>query len=113
MDRSLKLLIAAGVLASAPVPALAQAWPAIVVSSANAMAPQIRSLAPDVRYNPAVGASVPTRMTRPEPSEMMLRPALRLEASQVPDVDIRAKDEWFDDQGFRASPTRVAFKRRF
>jgi hypothetical protein len=44
-------------------------------------------------------------------------PALKLNTAAVPDeipeVEIRAKDAWTDDQGFRLSATRVAFKSRF
>ena len=34
-------------------------------------------------------------------------------AIDVIQVDVRPKAEWFDDEGLRVSPTRVAFKQRF
>ena len=47
--------------------------------------------------------------------EPMPRPsaAAPVDHNEVPEVDIRAKAAWSDDEGFRVSPTRVAFKRRF
>ena len=38
---------------------------------------------------------------------------VQADAEDIPEVEIRPKAEWTDDQGFRVSPTRVAFKRRF
>jgi hypothetical protein len=55
----------------------------------------------------------PYDLPRSDPAR---RAPLRLSAAEpdaIPEVDIRAKAEWADDQGFRFSPTRVAFKRRF
>ncbi len=99
----LKVLIAAGLLAAAPVAALAQAWPAIAVAST----PGLR--AHDPRPSPPARARTAARpvlkLTRPQ--------AAKAPAARVPEVDIRAKAAWSDDEGFRLSPTRLAFKRRF
>lgn len=35
------------------------------------------------------------------------------EADEVPNVEIQAKDEWFDDEGLQWKGSKVAFKRRF
>ena len=40
-----------------------------------------------------------------------LKPSIEIDSP--PEVDLRARAEWSDDQGFRVTPTRVAFKRRF
>jgi hypothetical protein len=53
-------------------------------------------------------ASIPP--TQPE------RRGLKLDVSDpedIPDVEVRAKAEWSDDQGLRVSPTRLAYKSRF
>jgi hypothetical protein len=36
-----------------------------------------------------------------------------IDPGDVPEVAVRAKADWSDDQGFRAGPTKLAFKRRF
>lgn len=113
MDRLPKLLIAAAVVVSAPLPAAAQGWPATVVAAAPQMTAQKRLpvtlgreasarrmwSAPQTAYSPAAAP--------------VLKLSARHELGQVPDVDVPAKDEWTDDQGFRVGPTKLAFKRRF
>lgn len=108
MHRPLKLLLTAALVAAAPGAALAQAWPASVVAAGPKMA--------------QAPAQALVRMTydgRPQRRPLEVpptRPRLKLDAVEiddVPEVDIRAKDEWTDDQGLRVSPTRLAFKRRF
>lgn len=106
MDRPLKLILAATCLAAAPLPALAQSWPASVVAGAPKMAPATSHAVVRVERDPR-----PHRLPQP-PTEPRVK--LRLSsAEEVPQVDVQAKDEWFDDQGLRVSPTRVAFKQRF
>ena len=41
------------------------------------------------------------------------QPRRLLDTDEVPTIEVRAKDAWFDDQGFRATPSRVSFKQRF
>lgn len=40
-------------------------------------------------------------------------PALKFTSGDVPDIEIRAKDEWFQDQDVQWRGSKVAFKRRF
>ena len=110
MDRPVKFLLAA-LVAAAPVPALAQAWPATVVAAGP-------RLAQTATVNPLVRIEHDGRLTRRAIDLPPTQPAARLKLStvdidDVPEVEIRPKAEWFDDQGLRVSPTRVAFKRRF
>ena len=112
MNPRLTLLATALVLGSAPLPALAQTWPATVVASAPRMLPSparpfvvVRDDEAGARRQAGIPPSDPTT-TRPA--------TLKLSApDEVPNVDVRPKAEWSDDQGWRATPTRVAFKRRF
>lgn len=98
------LVIAAFILAVAPASAIAQTWPGIAVASAPALS-QIR---------PSLGALTQSR-PRPSPHAFALNLKIRKAepAQTVPDFDVHAKPEWSDDQGFRISLTRVAFKTRF
>lgn len=113
MDRPLKLLIAAVAVVSAPLPAAAQAWPATVVAGAPQMTAQKR-LPLTITAETYGRQSWSGAPTRPIPGA---RPALKLmpthDLTDVPDVSIQAKDNWTDDEGFRVSPTKLAFKRRF
>lgn len=109
MYRPLHLLIAAAAIASAPLPALAQVWPATVVAAAPRMTAQPRV--------PALTVYRDARMLRPtgSPQTQLLRNAPRLAADpdDIPVVEVRAKAEWSDDQGLRVGPTRIAYKSRF
>lgn len=109
MHRPLKIFLAVTCLASAPLPVLAQTWPAGVVAAAPKMAPapgQARAMARSERTPKS-----PRRVNLPPPQSFQ---ALRLSAAdEIPEVDIRPKGAWSDDEGLRVSPTRVAFKRRF
>ena len=111
MSRSLNLLIAAAVIGSAPLPALAQAWTSTVVAAAPQMTTQSRvpalNLQRDVtQFRPAGQANMPA-----------YRPALKLntptDPDEIPDVEVRAKAQWSDDQGLRVGPTKLAYKSRF
>lgn len=109
MNPSLKLLIAIAAVASTPLPALAQAWPATVVASAPQMRSQPRMQAIGLdRVTTVRMTSAPLRRSNPP-----LKLAATIEPGPVPEVEVRAKDAWTDDQGFRLSPTKLAFKRRF
>lgn len=107
MHRPLKLILAVTCLTGAPLSALAQSWPAAVVAAAPKMAPApARALVRAERDPRAL-----RRLNLAPPAS---RAALRLSAAdEIPQVDIRPKGEWSDDEGLRVSPTRVAFKRRF
>lgn len=112
LETSLNLLktiaIATLVAGSAPLPALAQTWPASVVAAAPRMLPGrpfvvVRNADRDVRRR---------NSTRPiDPASRP--PALLALSDEAPQVEVRPKAEWSDDQGWRATPTRIAFKRRF
>ena len=113
MDRPLKLLIAAVAVISAPLPAAAQAWPATVVAGAPQMTAQKRlplTLDRETLARRPWGVP-PTAPTLAGQRRLKLSPTHEL--GDVPEVTIQARDEWTDDQGFRVSPTKLAFKRRF
>jgi hypothetical protein len=112
VNRLTTLLIAASALGAAPLPALAQTWPAAVVASAPRAAPAPANALVVLRREEAGVRRLPGA---PPTDPTAGRAALKLadSAEDVPNVDLRPKAEWSDDQGWRASPTRVAFKRRF
>lgn len=108
MNRSLTLLIAASAVVATPLPALAQAWPATVVASAPQIASRTQAAAtPRHRVMPTLPDELLQTSHRP------LKLTARIDPDEIPDVDLRAKDEWLDDQGLRVTPKRIAFKRRF
>lgn len=113
------ILVAAATIASTPLPVLAQSWPTTVASGAATLAPKVRTLVLDDR-----GVVAGDRQTRPRataasvsrefPDNDGTGPALGdPDERNVPDVDIRAKEVWSQDEGFRFTGSRVAFKRRF
>ena len=113
----MKLLIATAALLCAPLPALAQtAWPAAIVAGAQAMPIHIRAWAPTTRDAlealRAETAAAPAYRSVNRPA-LKIRPRVSLDPDAAPDVDIPAKAEWSDDQGFRIGGTKVAYKRRF
>lgn len=107
MPRPLTLMVAVAALGSVPVAALAQAWPATVVGGAPQMT------ARPLKASSTRASSLRTADLRRAAGTRALKMSPSIEAEEVPDVDLRARAEWSDDQGFRVSPTRVAFKRRF
>ena len=113
MDRPLKLLIAAAAVVSAPLPAAAQAWPATVVAGAPQMTAQKRL---PLTLDRKTYARRPWGVPPTDPT-LVRQPRLKLspthELGEIPEVSIQARDEWTDDEGFRVSPTKLAFKRRF
>jgi len=108
-----KLLIAAAMVISVPLPAAAQAWPATVVAAAPQMTAQKRQplIIDRTTISPRPWAAQPTHQ------RLTAKPALKLspkyDLGQIPEVTVQAKDEWSDDQGLRVGPTKLAFKRRF
>jgi len=113
LDRLPKLLIAAVVAVSAPLPAAAQGWPATVVAGAPQMAAQKR-LPMTLGRETSAHRTWSALQTPSSPSAgPVLKLSARHELGEVPDVDVPAKDEWTADEGFRVGPTKLAFKRRF
>lgn len=111
MNRPLKLLLIAAVTATAPVPALAQAWPTTVVAGGPRMAMTTNTTQALARVEQ--DANLQGRVAN-TPIQPPIRLKLtRVQVDDVPVVEIEPRAEWFDDQGWRVSPTRVAFKRRF
>lgn len=96
--KSLSVLIFAVAATVAPLPVLAQTWPATVVAGAPAMT--------------APGSSL-TTLARKDERATGLRLAASLPSGEGPKVDIKPKAEWSDGAGLRMSPTRIAYKRRF
>ncbi|MBU1376648.1 MAG: hypothetical protein KKE02_11945 [Alphaproteobacteria bacterium] len=111
MSRSLNLLIAAGVIASAPIPALAQVWPSTVV----ALAPQMTtaSRAPALNFQRDVTPIRPASGSTTSDHAPVLKLNRATEADDIPEVEVRPKAEWSDDQGLRVGPTKLAYKSRF
>ena len=113
MFRPLSLLTALAL--AAPMPALAQTYPAnaTVVLGIHSLAAQPRT--------PALNEAIASTYVRPAPAEpaplraapLKLKARTALDAHEVPAVELRPKAAWLDDQGFRATPTRVSFKQRF
>jgi hypothetical protein len=114
--RPLSLLTALAL--AAPMPALAQTYPAsaTVLLGVRSLAVQPRTLALNDATATATyarfAAAETTRLTA-APQPLKLKSATTLDAHDVPAIELRAKDAWFDDQGFRASPTRLSYKARF
>ena len=105
-----KLLIAAAVVVFTPVSALAQAWPATGLASAPQMRSQPR--APALNFDRNI-TSFRTAVIPAEPTGPVIKMTRTSDIADVPDVEVRAKDAWSDDDGFRATPNKVAFKRKF
>lgn len=107
MSRPLTLLVAAMVLGPASA-AAAQTWPA----SMTAAAP--RAAVPKAPERPAIRATslrISDLRRAAGPRTLKLTPTI--DAVEAPDIGLRARSEWSADEGFRVTPTRVAFKRRF
>ena len=116
MDRRPLLLLAAAMTAAAaPAIAVAQSWPAgaLVVASASTIRPPsptfARIEAPESWRAPA---ELPPTQPVDHPPPLKLQPRIA-QVERVPAVELRPKDAWLDDQGFRASPTRLSYKARF
>lgn len=107
------LMMLAAVLATLPSTVLAQGWSATGAAGAPAM--QTRGdgatlaaarVADWVRKLDRRGFGERRIVLEPTPDT-----APRWRA--VPDVDLRPKDAWLDDQGFRMSPSGLAYRQRF
>jgi len=108
LDRPLKLLIVMAVVAAAPIPAVAQTWPAAVAASAPRMARPLVAVTHDASMLRRPHGVRPTQPAYPAPLRFS-----SVEAEDAPQVELRARAEWSDDRGFRVGPARVAFSRRF
>jgi hypothetical protein len=105
------LLIAAAAIASAPLPALAQAWSTTVVASAPRLTTAPRVPALNLQRDVTVVYPVDVQPLRPDRRALKLNPSA--DRDDIPDVEVRAKAEWSDDQGLRVGPTKLAYKSRF
>ena len=120
MDRPLSILapvLAVAVLASAPT-AVAQTFPAsaAVVASVHSLGPDTRAFALNDRaalaqWRAPATQAAPPPSARPQP--LKLQPRIAFEGVDAPPVEIRAKPEWSDDQGLRATVRKVTYKQRF
>lgn len=111
MYRPLKLLIAVAAIASAPLPALAQAWSTTVVASAPRLTTASRVPALNLQRDATVAYPVDVQPIRQERRALKLNPSA--DPDDIPEVEVRAKAEWSDDQGLRVGPTKLAYKSRF
>lgn len=114
MNRPLILapVLSLAVLAGVPTAAMAQTFPASssIVASVNALEPDaLTGRTAAVSWRATHVSLLPTDRAR----ALKLPPRLALTDGDLPEADIRAKAEWSDDQGLRATPTKVSFKRRF
>ena len=122
MSRPLSILapvLSLAIVAGVPAVALAQTFPAsaAVVAGVHSLGPDTRALVLSERdaaaqWRAPRTQTAPLPTDRPQPLKLPPRIALA-DDGDVPEVDIRAKAEWSDDQGLRATPTKVSFKRRF
>jgi len=112
VHRPLKLLIATAAIASAPLPALAQTWPATVVAAAPRMSTPSRVPALTIHRDFSVLRPLGVPPTQPERRALKLN-ATAVDPEDIPEVEVRPKAEWTDDQGLRVGPTRLAYKSRF
>lgn len=107
MSHRLPVLLAAAALAAAPLATHAQpAAPATAASGASKMA--ARAEAKPAQRTPKLRA-VPRILPAPSVSERLAAPS----RDELPDVGVRARAEWFDDQGLRVDGTKIAYRQRF
>ena len=111
MYRPLNLLVAVAAIASAPLTALAQAWPTTVVASAPRLTTAPRVPALNLQRHVTTLYPVDVQPLRQERRALKLTPSV--DPDEIPDVEVRAKAEWSDDQGLRVGPTKLAYKSRF
>lgn len=113
MHRHLKLGIAAA-LTAAPVPVLAQTWPAgaaIAIGHETVATPRL--------HVPTIDEPVWRGPPRAAGWSSTPQAALRLQISSaqapdaLPQVKVPAKPEWTDDQGFRLHYAEITYKQRF
>ena len=115
MRRTLTLTIGLAVLTAGPVAAFAQARPAAIASGSPAAAP--RTVAP--RFTTIERKVVVLRPPGKAPTQpgAARRQVLTFQVpnrlADIPQVELRPKEAWLDDQGLRMSGTRLAFKQRF
>ncbi|WP_293676700.1 hypothetical protein [uncultured Phenylobacterium sp.] len=104
-------------LAAAPSDALAQTFPASAAVAASVQTLRPAAAAFTLDRDAAALWRTPAPRSAPRSTAhsrtLKLPPRLAIADGEVPEVDIRAKADWSDDQGLRASPTKVSFKRRF
>lgn len=111
MNRPPPLVIAV-VLAAAPLPALGQAWPAAGTAGAPTMRAQDDGVA-------RAAAQVAAWSRSQEPTSRNGKRVVlqaKLEADDLrsqPEVDLKPKAEWVEDDGLRLGASGLAYKQRF
>jgi len=111
VSRPLNLLIAAAAIASAPLPAFAQTWPATVVAAVPRLTAPSRVPALILHRDVTVLRPAGVSPTQPRRGGLWVNAAA--DPDDIPKVEVRPKAEWSDDQGLRVGPTRLAYKSRF
>jgi hypothetical protein len=109
-----KLGIAAALIA-APLPALAQAWPAGAATTTGPAYAQPHAAIGAALEAPvwnAPAAATPA-WSAPAPATPILKPPPPAPVQALPNVKIPAKAEWSDDQGLRLHYAEVVYKQRF
>ncbi|MDZ4371108.1 MAG: hypothetical protein U1C74_06775 [Phenylobacterium sp.] len=107
MTHRLTLLLAAAAFVAAPLTATAQSVvPAAVAAGAQKMAAK-------VWVSPASRTTRPLLTPRILPSKPVSERLAATSPEDTPEVDLRAKDEWFEDEGLRIGATKVAYRQRF
>jgi hypothetical protein len=112
--RPVTLLTTLAAVAVAPA-AAAQAWPAAAAASGAPRMAQDRA-SPALVIDRTVSVRRPAATAPTQPARMQRRLLVSRTpdpGAELPDVEIRSKAAWFDDQGLRLTPTRLAFKQRF
>lgn len=96
-------------LTALPACAFAQAKPAAVIAGAPRMAAQTPALVVVREHSRAPRRPVTIPPTQPTPTLRLIS----ADAADIPAVEIRAKDEWFAQEGLQVRGPKVAYKRRF
>lgn len=111
MPRPLALMTAAAALAATPLAALAQGWPAASATGTTKLAAGGDGVA---TATARVAAWSRTHRALIGRDHVVLRPQPdAADVRQTPDVDVRPRAEWLEDERFDVSPTRVAYRQRF
>lgn len=113
--RLTSLLVVAALAAPLPAAAGQALAPAAVVASAPKMASLV---SPAARQNPEMlrPARLRPEALRPTPRLLPLPSGFEQAAGsdkETPEFELRARAEWFEDEGLTISPTKIAYRQRF
>ncbi len=108
MPRPIVLLVAVAALGSAPLAASAQTWSASTTSGAQKMVAS-RAVSP----TQPKASSLRAADLRRAAGARVLNLKTSIDIASHPEVDLRPRAEWYDDQGFQLTGKRVGYKRRF